>query len=459
MQISAIKPGWAEQDPDMWWYHVQHVTHDILAALEENSPEIAAIGISYQMHGLVLVDSDLRPTRPSIIWCDSRAVAIGDKAFTELGEKRCLKHLLNSPGNFTASKLKWVIDNEPDVYKKSRYFMLPGDYIALRLTGQPSTTAGGLSEGVLWDFEKHEPAGFVMDYMGIDRHKLPDILPNFSESLKLGDEAAKALGLRAGVPVTYRSGDQPNNALSLGAFKTGDIAGTGGTSGVIYAVTAKPVADRDGRVNTFAHVNYTRQQPNMGVLLCINGAGIQYAWTRANSAGAADYTSMENLASKVPVGSQQLVTLPFGNGAERMLKNRDTGGHVMNLSFNLHSQAHLYRSALEGIAFAFVYGMDILRELGIPLERIRVGNDNLFQSRIFSQTIASLSGTPIELIDATGSTGAALAAGFGAGITASLDEFSSQLQITDLIQPVSDNSEYLEAYHRWRSCLDRLLEV
>ncbi len=451
-------PGWAEQDPSTWWNCICEATKKLLAETGADPAAIGAIGIAYQMHGLVTVDKDQAVLRPSIIWCDSRAVQIGDEAFEDIGAEKSLQHLLNSPGNFTASKLKWVKENEPEIYARITHIMLPGDYIAMKLTGEASTTISGLSEGILWDFKENDVAQLVLDQYGIDRSFIPTIHPTLSIQGKVTEAAAQATGLSAGIPVTYRAGDQPNNALSLNVFEPGEVAGTGGTSGVIYAVVDQPLYDKWSRVNGFAHVNYTKENPRIGILLCINGAGIQYSWLKHQMTdGQLSYTEMEEVAAKVPIGADGLSILPFGNGAERILRNKDLGAHVDHLQFNRHSQAHLIRAALEGVAFSFVYGVDIIKEMGLTMDVMRVGNDNMFQSQIFAETIATLLGSRIEVMETTGATGAARAAGVAVGAFSSLQEALGQLKLAHVYEPAADKTAYEAAYAKWKESLESRL--
>ncbi len=450
MPMQAPQSGWAEQDPEMWWQYVCEATAALLEKSNIDKNDIRAIGIAYQMHGLVLVDKDQEVLRPSIIWCDSRAVEIGDRAFQELGGNYCLSHLLNSPGNFTASKLRWVQENEPALYGRIHKIMLPGDYIAMRLTGEITSTISGLSEGIFWDFKTETPSVELLDYYAIDSVNLPELRPTFSDQGKVTAKAAAATGLPTGIPVTYRAGDQPNNALSLGVLQPGEVAGTGGTSGVIYGVVDRPLYDPASRVNGFAHVNHTAEANRIGILLCINGAGSQYSWMHHQVAPeSVGYNDMEKLAANVPVGSDGLSILPFGNGAERVLENLNLGAHLLHVQFNRHQQEHLYRAALEGIAFAFVYGAKILQEMGLQLTKMRVGNDNLFQSAIFSGTIATLLDTKIEVVETTGAIGAARAAGVGVQIYSSVEEAVGQLKVQQEFTAHQDMAIYQEAYDRW----------
>lgn len=456
--ILAVQPGWAEQDPQNWWENLKLSTQFVMTESGAKPEEVAAIGISYQMHGLVCVDKEQNVLRPAIIWCDSRAVPYGQKAFETLGEEQCLSHLLNSPGNFTASKLAWVKANEPEIYSKIDKIMLPGDYIAMKLSGTICTTVSGLSEGMFWDFQNNEIAGFLMDYYGFDRNLIPEIRPTFSEQGRVNSWAAKELGLKEGTPITYRGGDQPNNALSLNVFNPGEIASTAGTSGVVYGVNGSVNYDPKSRVNTFAHVNHTAEQTRLGVLLCINGTGILNSWVKRTVAPEGiSYAGMNNLADQVPIGSGGVSILPFGNGAERMLENREIGCSINGLNFNVHGKEHIIRAAQEGIVFSFKYGIDIMEGMGIPVKKIHAGHANMFLSPIFRNTLAGVTGAVIELYDTDGSVGSAKGAGIGAGIYKDNNEAFATLDKLAVIEPDLKNRDaYAEAYARWKQLLEKM---
>ncbi|MBR1927833.1 MAG: carbohydrate kinase [Bacteroidales bacterium] len=450
--IKSLRAGWAEQDPRDWWENLKLATREVMDGKERTS--VAAIGISYQMHGLVCLDKEGRLLRDSIIWCDSRAVPYGEAAFNALGHDKCLGHLLNSPGNFTAAKLAWVKDNEPELFARIDKIMLPGDYIAYRLTGEKNTTVSGLSEGIFWDFKENRPASFLMDWFGFDESILPRVVPTFSEQGRLGPAAAAELGLAEGIPVTYRAGDQPNNALSLNVFEPGDIAATAGTSGVVYGVSGKVSYDPRSRVNTFAHVNHAPADPRLGILLCVNGTGIANAWIRRNVVPrGVTYNEMNAAAGEIPVGSEGVRVLPFGNGAERMLGNKEAGCAFAGLNFNIHTWKHLARAVQEGIVFSFKYGIDIMGEMGMKVGVIRAGNANMFLSEVFRETLSSVTGAVIELTDTDGSAGAARGAGLGAGIYKSHEEAFASLEKIAFVEPCPDRAPYLEAYSDWKNHL------
>ncbi|MFC2137697.1 xylulokinase [Bacteroidota bacterium] len=452
MEISAAKAGWAEQNPEIWYSNAKKAIREVINESSVLPETIQAIGISYQMHGLVLVDKNKQVLRPSIIWCDSRAVEIGNKAFKEIGEKECLNSLLNSPGNFTASKLKWVKDNEPEVYNKIYKIMLPGDYIAMRLTDKISTTVSGLSEGMFWDFQKNQISNAVLDYFDFSKDFIPEVVPTFADHGELTAEAASDLDLVPGIKVTYRAGDQPNNAFSLNVLNPGEIAATAGTSGVVYGVSDQIKYDPLSRVNTFAHVNHNENITRLGVLLCVNGCGILNSWLKKNVVDEnTNYPEMNHIAEDAPIGSDGLKIYPFGNGAERMLNNKDIGAQIKDLNFNIHSQAHMLRAAQEGIVFSFKYGIEVMEEIGITPKIIRAGKANMFLSPIFRNTLSNITGATIELYDTDGSLGAARAAGVGAGIYNSFEEAFTSLEKLDVVEPENNNKQAsIDAYGNWK---------
>lgn len=458
--IIAKQTGWAEQEPEMWWEYAKKALWKIMSEAQVKGDEIQAIGISYQMHGLVCVDKNQQVLRPSIIWCDSRAVPYGEKAFDVLGHEYCLSHILNSPGNFTASKLAWVKDNEPELFDKIDKIMLPGDYIAMRLSGTTNTTISGLSEGMMWDFKEKCPAQFLFDYYGFDKHLIADIVPTFSIQSTVSKMAAEELGLKEGTPISYRAGDQPNNALSLNVFNPGEIASTAGTSGVVYGVLGEVNYDKKSRVNTFAHVNYAPDQERLGVLLCINGTGILNAWVRRNVAPEGiSYAAMNEMMAQVPIGSDGIQVIPFGNGAERVLENRETGCSLHGIQFNKHGKEHIMRAAQEGIVFSFCYGMEVMQEMGMDINKIHAGKANMFLSEIFRNTLASVSGATIELYDTDGSVGAALGAGIGCGLYKDHEEAFANLKKLQVITPDEQHlDEYKQAYAAWKEQLIRIIQ-
>lgn len=455
MEITAAKPGWAEQNPSDWWENLKKAHHSVMNKSGVSGKEVKAIGITWQMHGLVLVDRDKNVLRPSIIWCDSRAVPYGEKAFKAIGEEKCLSHLLNSPGNFTASKLAWVKENEPHIYDKIDKLMLPGDYIAMKLSDRIAVTIEGLSEGIFWDFKTQSLSKDVLEYYGIPESFIPEIKPIFGHQAEVSSNAAAELGLQVGTPISYRAGDQPNNALSLNVFNPGEVASTAGTSGVVYGVSDKLEYDKKSRVNTFAHVNYTEEQTRLGILLCINGTGILNSWLKRNLAlEGLSYADMNNLAAQSPIGSKGISIIPFGNGAERVLENRDVNCSIHGINFNIHDKRDILRAAQEGIVFSYQYGMEVMREMGMNIHLIRAGYANMFLSPIFSQTLANVSEATIELYNTDGAAGAARAAGMGIGYYKSNDEAFASLEKLSVIEPQNQHKEaYTEAYEKWKSFL------
>ncbi len=453
MPIASPQGGFAEQDPDMWWQYVCECCQKLIAQHPDARDNIQSIGLAYQMHGLVVIDKDGKLLRPSIIWCDSRAVTTGEEILDGLDKDQFLHSHYNYPGNFTFSKLRWIQQNQPDLFEKIDKIMLPGDYIAYKMTGLARTSITGLSEGIMWNFEKNEADRELFEKCGIDPDVVPEYQHTFSTQGIVTRHAAVELGIKPGSPVSYRSGDQPNNAWSLHVNEPGIMAGTGGTSGVLYGISEKPVIDRSQRTNSFAHVNYIPEKPRIGTLLCINGAGIMYSWIRRNITGQEiSYADLEKRAATIAPGAEGLSILPFGNGAERMLQNKPVGAHIMGLDLNRHHQDHIIRAGLEGIGFAFYYGYEIMKDLGMTSQILRVGNDNLFQSKIFSQLLSSLSGITIEIRNATGAVGAALGAGLGSGYYKNPDEALSSQEVIQTIEPDQNLLfTYQEPYQKWKS--------
>jgi len=458
MQINSPKPGFAEQDPETWWKYAKNLTRQLIHKSNINGKEIKSIGISYQMHGLVLADKNQNVIRPSIIWCDSRAVEIGNRAFEKIGKEFCLQHLLNSPGNFTASKLRWVKENEPKNFDKIYKIMLPGDFIAMKLTGEINSTVSGLSEGIFWDFKSNNLSSEILDYYEVDESIFPETKLTFSIQAKILKAVAEDLGINTEALVSYRAGDQPNNAFSLNVLNAGEVAATAGTSGVVYGVIDQVNYDKYSRVNQFAHVNHSVEQTRLGVLLCINGTGIQNSWLRKILDEKLPYNEINKICETVSIGSDGVVVLPFGNGAERVLKNKNIGGQITDLDFNRHAKAHLFRASQEGIAFSFKYGIDIMKEMGLNINVIRAGKANMFLSPVFRQTLANVTGASIELYDTDGAQGAARGAAVGAGFYKSFDEAFRSLNKVDEIHPEEVNIKTtIDVYNRWLNKLKMFL--
>lgn len=458
VDIIALQPGWAEQSPDLWWEHVQQAILKCNATQLYNSKDIAAIGIAYQMHGLVLVDKEQKGLFNSIIWCDSRAVSVGNQAFAEIGEEKCLRHLLNSPGNFTASKLAWIKAHEPEIYQRIDKIMLPGDFIAMKLTGDITTTVSALSEGIFWDFQRHEISRELMKFYGFENQFIPAIKAVFTSHGYVQENVAARLSLKRGIPVSYKAGDQLNNAFALNVLEPGEVAATAGTSGVIYGISEQLTFDPLSRINSFAHVNHHQDHTRVGVLLCINGAGIFNRWIKNVMGAQHSYDTLNTAASHVAVGSDGLMMLPFGNGAERMLNNRLVGAHVHNLDFNIHTSEHLVRATQEGIAFAFRYGLDIMRENKMDPRIIKAGKANMFLSEVFTSSFVNATGVPVELYKTDGSAGAAIGAGVGIAYYTGPSSAFSVRQPLKVVEP-SAEAAYDHLYKQWKERLEAQLSI
>lgn len=458
MEIISQKRGWAEQNPEIWWKHVEICLKRVLPTKAE-AAKVKAIGIAYQMHGLVCVDRELNPVMNSIIWCDSRAVETGAEAFNGIGEEYCLEHLLNSPGNFTVSKLAWVKKNMPKEYSKVYKFLLPGDYIMLKLTGKCETAECGISEEMLWDVKEGAVAKFLLDYYGIDESLVPEYNPGIGIHGYTDRNTEALFGIKEGTPISYKCGDQPNNAFSLNVLNPGEIAATAGTSGAVYGVTDTDSLDRLSRVNTVLHVNNTKENKRNGILLCINGVGILNAWMRRNMAPDISYSEINDIARQVPPGSDGLLVLPFGNGAERMLCNRFTGTQLLNIDLNKHTVKHILRASQESIAFAFKYGIEIMSSIGLKPSMLKAGHANLFLSPLFVKTLATIADVAIELYNTDGSQGAARGAALGAGLYRTPGEAFGNLNKVATFLPDKTLKEPLaETYAKWTAALEKALQ-
>jgi len=338
--------------------------------------------------------------------------------------------------------------------------MLPGDFIAMKLTGEIKTSITGLSEGILWNFPEHTCSKMILEHYELEERFIPEIVPSFSVQGTVVRSIAEELGLPPGIPVSYRAGDQPNNAFSLNVLNPGEIAATAGTSGVVYGVSEEVRYDPQSRVNSFAHVNHSDELVRIGVLLCINGTGILNSWLkRVIAFPDISYDRMNREGAEVPLGSAGLTILPFGNGAERMLGNRDPGCRLNHLNFNIHDRRHLFRAAQEGIVFSFRYGMDIMEGTGIKPEVIRAGMANMFLSPLFREALSTVTSAKIELYNTDGSAGAARGAAVGAGIAKPEEVFIGLEKILE-VEPDQQLSEpYAEAFHHWKNDLNSYLNI
>ena len=319
-----------------------------------------------------------------------------------------------------------------------------------------TTTKTGLSEGMLWDYKNNSVADFLLKYYEIDSSLIPKIVPTFGFQCKLNKKGSSECGLLEDIPIYYRAGDQPNNALSLNVLNPGEIAATAGTSGVVFAVTDNVKTNESERINNFLHVNINNSI-SLGKLLCINGAGIQYAKLK-NELNINSYDEMNKLSSVVEVGSKQLTYLPFGNGSERMLNNINVGSKMLNFDINIHKKEHVIRATLEGIAFAFVYGMQILINDGVKPKVIRAGNDNLFKSKVFGETISTLINTDIEIYETTGAFGAARAVDLR---NRDFNKFENNIIENDFLRtfsPQPNLNDYKNAYNLWVEKLELTLK-
>jgi xylulokinase len=309
----------------------------------------------------------------------------------------------------------------------------------------------------MWNFKKEKVAADLLKYYGIDKELLSPLVPTFGEQGKLSYAAATELKLKAGIPVSYRAGDQPNNAFSLNVSQPGEVAATAGTSGVVYGIIDKPSYDPKSRVNTFVHVNHSKKDPRYGVLLCVNGTGILNSWLRKNFFGDSSYEQINKEASMAPAGSDELLVYPFGNGAERVLENKDLGAVMKVLQFNRHNRGHIARASQEGIVFALHYGVEVMKGMGMEIKTVRAGHANMFLSDVFSSVFVNTIGCELELYNTDGATGAARGAGIGVGVYKNFTEAYSSMEKIKSYSPTKAEQEiYSSAYNKWKKQLKKL---
>lgn len=399
--INSPNPNWAEQNPEDWWEDAQQA---ILNLPLEARLQVEAIGIAYQMHGLVLVDSQFQPVRPSIIWCDGRNIQESQILAESLGLDALENRLLNKPGTLTLAKLAWVAEHEPETLAKAHTFGLPGDFIAYKLTGEWSTTKSGYSEMVGWDFgasipfeEGFRKAGWKLP--------LPEARPNLEEGAPIQKVIAEKLGLPPSARVTYRAGDQPNNAFGLGVLQQGETAISAGTSGVLYGIGDSSPGLHEG-INRFLHVN-----SQIGVLMCLNGVGSALAFARRTWFQNQSYEALSELASQANPENCPYF-FPFGNGAERILSERAFSGFT-ELDFNRHNLPELARSVFEGIAFAYRLGSEKMEKAGCLSKVVNGTESGLLKSSFFAQLLANELQVELILSEGDGSTAAARGAALG----------------------------------------------
>ncbi len=448
VSIVSIQSGWAEQSPDQWWFDIKQAIINLNKTRKYNPNDIKAIGISYQMHGLVLIDKKGNVLRDSIIWCDSRAVSYGAKAEEKIGKEKCYTHLLNAPGNFTASKLAWVKENEPSIYDDIYKVLLPGDFISYRMTNELSTTPSALSEGVFWDFKKNNISIDILNYFDFDKSIFPEIKDVFSNHGQLSNDVALELNLNPQIPITYKAGDQPNNAFSLNVIEHGEFAATAGTSGVIYGIINTLNGEINAKINRFAHVNHDKDSVRIGTLLCVNGAGIMNKYIKQKFGSDLSYHTFDDLAATVTPGSNGLHILPFGNGAERIFDNRTIGAHIENLDLNKHESPHFFRAVQEGVAFSFKYGFEHMCSSNFFPIKIKAAKSNMFKSPVFKEAFVNLIGVSLEIYDTDGSIGAAK----GSGVI--IGAYSSPLDACTIQKPIekifpTKETLYNELYNDW----------
>lgn len=409
--LDVPHPLWSEQAPQSWWDATVVAIRQALAS--SGAGDIAAVGLTGQMHGAVLLDRADDVLRPAILWNDQRTAAECDLIREVVGQERLIAITGNDAmTGFTAPKLVWVREHEPDVWQRIAHVLLPKDYVRLRLTGDHAVDKADGSGTLLFDLARRDWSAEVVAALGID----PEWLPRTSEGPEVTgtvtNAAAEATGLRAGTPVVAGGGDQAANAVGVGVVSPGDMALSLGTSGVVFAATSAPVFDPRGRVHAFCHA-VPGGWHMMSVML---SAGGSLRWFRDALAPGIDFRDLVAEAADVPIGSEGLLFLPYLSGERSPHADPLARGAFVGLTL-AHDRRHLTRAVLEGVAFGLRDGLDLMRDAGAPRpSQVRVSGGGT-ASRVWRQILADVLGAEIATVStAEGAAyGAAILAGVGAG--------------------------------------------
>jgi xylulokinase len=445
--ISSLRPGWAEQDPHGWWNAACRAIPECLARAGVSPGEIDGIGLTGQMHGLVLLGSDSEVLRPSIIWCDQRTEAECRAITEKVGAQRLIELTANpAVTGFTLPKIWWVQKNEPELWGRVRTILLPKDYVRFRLTGARAIDVADASGTLLLDVVNRRWSAPMMEISKLSEDLLPRVFESQEVASHISEEGARATGLRAGIPVVAGAGDQAAGAVGMGIVRPGAVSATIGTSGVVFAATASPLLDPKGRIHTFCHAVPKRWHV-MGVT---QAAGFSLRWFRDQfgiaSSYAGDfardaYDSLMDEAGAVPGGADGLLWAPYLMGERTPHLDPHARGALVGLTAT-HTRAHVVRAILEGVAFSLRDTLAIFSELKLPIESIRLGGGGA-RGTVWRQVQADVYGMPVDLVEAEEGPayGAALLAGVGVGAWPSVESAcEAAVRVAKRIEPDKKDS-------------------
>jgi xylulokinase len=413
--------GWAEQDPGDWWRACAIAVRAALDRTERGA--IAAVGLSGQMHGAVVLDQRGDVLRPSLIWCDQRTGAQCGAIVERIGEARLIE-LTSNPAltAFTLPKLLWLRDHEPETWRGVRTVLLPKDYVRLRLTGERATDAADASGTLLFDVANRRWSTAMLDAAELDERLFPDVFESPEVTGRVSAAGAEATGLAEGTPVVAGAGDQAAGAVGMGVVQPGVVSATIGTSGVVFAATDRPARDPLGRVHTFCHAIRDRWHV-MGVT---QAAGLSLRWFEERFGAGVDdgrdaYERLCDEAASVPPGADGVIWAPYLLGERTPHLDPDARAALVGLTAN-HGRAHVIRAILEGVAFSLRDTLTIFDEMAVPVRAIRLGGGGA-RSPLWQQVQADAYGREVEVLEAEegAAYGAAILAGVGAGVWPSVD--------------------------------------
>lgn len=445
LTVSTPHPLWSEQDPAEWWEGIVQSIRRVLAGSRVEPGAIAAIGLTGQMHGLVLLDAHGDVLRPAILWNDQRTGAQCDEIRARVGRERLIRITGNDAlTGFTAPKILWVREHEPEVYARARHILLPKDYVRFRLTGEYATDRAGGSGTLLFDLGKRDWSAEVVAALEIPRDWLPPTHEGPQVTGRVSAGAAEATGLPAGTPVVGGGGDQAAGAVGVGAVAPGIISLVLGTSGVVFATTAGPLVEPEGRLHAFCHAVPGRWH-FMGVMLSAAGS---LRWYRDTVAGGAAYRALDEEAARVAPGSEGLLFLPYLTGERTPHPDPLARGAFVGLTVR-HERAHLTRAVLEGVAFGLKDSFEIIQGSGMgPVHEVRVSGGGA-RSPLWRQIIADVLGAELRTVNTTegAAYGAAILAAAGAGFYESVPAACERMvAVTGRTAPLAPNYEQYKGF-------------
>ncbi len=445
----AEHPGWAEQDPEDWWRAAQEAIRGALEATPEPREPIAAMALTGQMHGAVLLDAEGAVLRPSLIWCDTRTQPECDWLTEKIGYERLIELTCNPAlPNFTLTKLLWVKRRQPEIFAKTRHVMCPKDYVRYRLTGEYAIDVQEASGTLLLDVTHRRWSREVAEAAGIAESWLPKLYESPEICARVSAAAAERTGLKAGTPVAAGAGDQGAGAVGMGILQPGSVSATIGTSGVVFAATAEPTRDPKGRLHTFCHA-----VPGLWHVMGVTqGAGLSLHWLRETFFAGESYDALSEAAAGVAAGSEGLMWAPYQLGERTPHLDPEVRAAFAGIGVQ-HRAAHFVRAVLEGVAYSLKDTFTLFGELGIPVTAIRLGGGGA-RGALWRGIQAGIYGRTAEVLKAEegGAFGCALLAGVGAGHWANLDEACGQaIEVAARIEPeAGDVAAYKDGYAQWR---------